>query len=156
MVPHGRFAQLCQRQYVVGDDYALGPVDEVSGKSRAHLFAALKDAWGNLPHEEKRFPTPEHFRKWLCFQVGHCTETDFVLDTVKDAQRTALALRKADEYAIIIRRGNVVKFCTAKSLAGTAIKGQEFQVVKTKILDLASSMARTSREALEQHAGQAA
>lgn len=156
MIPHQRFAALCDRQFADCEDYALAPTEDVSNKSRAHLFASISTAWKNLPEEDRRFPTPDHYRKWALVQVGHCTESDFVLETEKDAKAMAIGLRKADEYAIIIRRGNVVKFCTAKSIASNAIKHDEFQKVKTAVLDLVSSMARTDSKTLENEAGKAA
>lgn len=155
MVPVPRFLPLCRRQFAAHEDYALGIIENVSGKSRAHLFAAIKDSWDNLPGDGNRFPTPEHFRKWLLVRVGHCTETNYVMDTPKDAARMARALRAADEYAIIVVRENTVLFATAKSIASTAIKHEEFQKVKTAVLDLASSMTGISRGALAKEAGRA-
>lgn len=157
MVPHSRFATLCSRQFEVDEDYALGPVDNVSGKSRAHFFAAVHDSWSSLPLDvAKRYPTAEHFRKWVLVNVGHCTVIESAFETVADAKRHALDLRKVDEYAVIARVGATVVCKIAKSIAGTAIKGAEFQRVKTEALDLASSMVGVSRETLESNAGQAA
>ena len=156
MVPHERFAQLCERQFVEGQDYALTVIEEVSGKSRAHLFAVIRDTWMSLPENDKRFPSSEHLRKWALVQVGHSTETDFVLDTVRDAKATALALRKADEYAIIILSGKVVKLCTAKSLSGPDAKHEKFQEVKTKVMDLLASLTGVDAATLSSNAGTSA
>lgn len=156
MVPLPRFKTLCDRQFVVHEEYALAPVENVSVKSRAHLFAAIKDAWDNLLDDDKRFPHPETLRKWALVQVGHCTETDFVLDTERDARATALALRKADEYAVIIRRGKIVKFCTAKSIASNVVKHEEFQAVKTRVMDLLATMIDVNRSDLAKSAGRSA
>lgn len=156
MVPLPRFKTMCDRQFVVHSEYALAPVENVSGKSRAHLFAVIRETWGNLPDSDKRFPHPENMRAWVLVQVGHCTETDYVLETEKDAKATALALRKADQYAVIIRRGNIVKFCAAKSIASNAIKHEEFQAVKTRVMDLLATMVGVKRGELAKAAGRAA
>lgn len=157
MVPHRRFAELCKRQFETGEDYALGPVDNVSGRSRAHLFASLHDTWDNLPDAvAKNFPAFEHFRHWILVQVNHCTVNESVFDTVKDAKAHAVALRKVDEYAVISRSGTVVVCKIAKSIAGTAIKGAEFQKVKTDALDFAAAMIGTTAAALVANAGRSA
>lgn len=157
MVPHNRFVTLCSRQFEVDEDYALGPIDSISGKSRAHFFAGLHDTWSSLPVDvAKRFPTAEHFRKWVLVQVGHCTIIESAFETVADAKRHALDLRKVDEYAVIARIGATVVCKIAKSIGGKAIKGAEFQRVKTEALDLAASMVGVSRETLEANAGTAA
>lgn len=151
MVPHQRFAQLCKRQYTFGEDYALGPVEGVPSRSRAHFFAAVRDAWDNLPEENRRWPTAEHFRKWLLVQVGWRNESTHPLETVKDAQAMAVALRADDEFAVIVRKGSTVWFATAKSIATNAIKKDEWGPVKEAALDLAASLARTTRPELERH-----
>lgn len=157
MVPHSRFSTLCKRQFEPGEDYALGPVDGVPERSRRHFFAALDDSWGSLPSEVgKRYPTFEHFRKWLLVQVGHCTVVENAYETVADAKQAALSLRAVDEYAVIARVGTTVVCKIAKSVSPKQIKGAEFQKVKTAALDLASSMVGVSRETLEANAGQAA
>lgn len=158
MVPHNRFAPLCARQFAVDEDYALGPADnEVSERSRKHFFAALGDSWNSLPLEvAKRYPTPEHFRKWVLVQVNHCTVVESAFETVADAKAHAIGLRRVDEYAVIGRVGSTVVCKIAKSIARSAIKGPEFQRVKNEALDFAASMIGVSRQSLEANAGTAA
>lgn len=156
MVPHARFSTLCKRQFSYGEDYPLGPVEGVPSRSRGGFFAAIKDAWNNLPAEDERFPSPEHLRKRALVGAGWATHAQYVMDTPKDAKNMAKALRARDEYAVIKCGGNVVDIWIAKSIAAGAISGQEFQVVKTKALDWAAGLARTTRAELEANAGRSA
>lgn len=156
MVPHARFNALCKRQYAVDEDYALGPVEGVPSRSRGGFFAAVNEAWKNLPEEDERFPSPEHLRKRALVQAGWAKHAQYIMDTPKDAKNMARALRGADEYAVIKVGGNVVDVWTAKSIATGQINAEEFQAVKTKALDWVATLARTTRAELEANAGRAA
>lgn len=151
MMPHPRFLALCGRQFALDEDYPLGPVEGVPSRSRGGFFAAVKEAWNNLPAEDERFPTPEHLRKRALVAVGWATHAEYVMDTPKDAKNMARALRSSDEYAVIKVSGSVVSIWTAKSIKSGAITGAEFQVVKTQALDWVATLARTTRRELEQH-----
>lgn len=158
MVPHARFAALCKRQFEFAEDYPLGPVEGVPSRSRGGFFAAIKDAWNNLPDEDQRFPTAEHLRKRALVQAGWATHAQYVMDTPKDAKSMARALRGSDEYAVIKVSGNAVDVWIAKSIAaGTpGLTKEKFQEIKTKALDWVATLARTTRAELEENAGRAA
>ena len=151
MVPEPRFVQICERQYAGDETYALGPVEGVSSGSRAHFFASVRDAWGNLPEEDARFPTPENLRKRALVQAGWAKHAQYVMDTPKDAKNMARALHSADEYAVIKVSANVVDVWTAKSIAAGQISGDEFQAVKTKALDWIAALTGATRKELERH-----
>jgi hypothetical protein len=152
MVPHPRFRSLCARQFAIGEDYALGPVEGVPSRSRGGFFASVKEAWNNLPHEDERFPSAEHLRKRALVQAGWANHSQTVFDTPKDARKHAVEIRKVDEYAVIKVGGCVVDVWTAKSIAAGAITAEKFREVKTAALDWVATLARTSRAALERHA----
>lgn len=158
MVPHRRFAALCGRQFVVDDDYALGPVDGIPSRSRAPLFIAAKEAWNNLPEDDNRFPSDEHLRKKALVHAGWAYHHQAPFDTVEDAKAHAIGLRKVDEYAVIVRKGCVVDCWVAKSIAnGTpGLTKEKFQEIKTKALDWIATLARTTRAELEANAGRSA
>lgn len=151
MFPHARFLMLCSRQFAVNEDYPLGSVEGVPSRSRGGFFAAIREAWNNLPEDDARFPTSEHLRKRALVQSGWATHVGYDMDTPADARKLAVALRKADEYAIIKVKGNTVDFWTAKSIAAGAISGEQWRGVKTKALDWVASLAGVTRAALEQH-----
>lgn len=152
MVPHQRFGPLSERQYEVDEDYALGPVENVSTKSRGHMFAAIKEAWDSLPYDlVERFPSPEHLRKWSLIQAGHCVRAEYALDTAKDAKKMAIGLRKVDAYAQIVVRGTVVAHSTAKSISPAAIKADQFKTVKDAALNHIAELIGTTKAELEKH-----
>lgn len=151
MVPHPRFHNLCGRQFDRNEDYALGPVEGVPSRSRGGFFAAIHEAWNNLPAEDERYPSSEHLRKVALVKAGWATHAQYVLDTAKDAKSMAVGLRKSDGYSIITVSGCSINVWTAKSIAAGAISGEEWRVVKTKALDWVATLARTTRPELEAH-----
>jgi len=57
-VPLKRFGPLCDRHYVVGETYPLVVQEQRSRASHNHYFAALHEAWANLPEVlAERFAT---------------------------------------------------------------------------------------------------
>lgn len=161
MVPVQRFVPLCNRQYIMGEEYALEPAIERSMKSHRHLFAVIKSAWESLPEKiSDRFPDPEFLRKWCLVTVGWADHRQIVCDSKVEARRMALTARMLDQYAVIKSSGNVVDIWRAKSISEAAAKRDEFQQVKTAVLDLLASMinvpaSKLSKEA-EQRSGQKA
>jgi hypothetical protein len=156
MIPHPRFQPLCTRQFAVGEEYALAPPEFSSTASRRHFFASLHDAWLNLPERDKRFPTSEHFRKWLLVHTGFADERTIVCDTRRDAKNLALAARDLDGFAVIECRECVVKIWTAKSQSAQAMGHEEFQASKNAVLDEAAKMIGVTRTELVKKGGRAA
>ena len=52
MEPLGRHHERCNELFVVGEIYRMNAVEERSLASHNHFFAALHDAWLNLPDEK--------------------------------------------------------------------------------------------------------
>jgi len=154
MVPLPRFVQLATRQYEVGEQYAMGPVENIPGRSRAPLFIAVKEAWNNLPEDDKRFPSDEHLRKRALVAAGWAHHTQHVLDTVADAIKVVEGFRKLDAYAVIKRSENVVDVWIAKSIGAGAITAEDWKVVKQRALDFVAEVANTTRTELEKHVKQ--
>ena len=83
------------------------------------------------------------------------------MDTAADARKMGAALRSADEYAVIIipkdesgEPGTVVKVFTAKSISRKAVpRKEDFQKIKTAVLDLLAPMANTTTAELEKETG---
>jgi len=155
MVPLPRFKKLCDKQFVVGEEYPLEQVENRSMVSHNHFFASVHEAWMNIPESlAPRYPTSEHLRKWCLCQVGCCDEANYVLDTPKDAKSMAAAIRRADEFAVIVVKGNIVRVYTAKSQAMHSMRKGEFQEAKTAVLDLLASMVNIKRSELEKAGAQ--
>ena len=155
MVPQPRFMPLCDKQFVVHEEYPLLPVEPRSMKSHNHFFAALYEAWSNLNEADaKRFPTEEHLRHWALIQCGFCHEKVLPCEKPSLAKNVAALIRTSDPYAVIIVKGDVVKVLTAKSQSHAAMGNDEFKESKEKTLDLVATMARTTRKELAKEATQ--
>lgn len=146
------------RQYVVHMRYTLAPVAEArSIRSHNHFFAALTEAWRNLPAEQyERFPTVDHLRKWALIRTGYFNRRELVCSSKAEAVRVAAFLRPADEFAVVTAHEAVVMILTARSQAMRAMNKQEFQVCKEAILDEVAALIDVSRKQLEDNAGKSA
>jgi hypothetical protein len=164
MVPLPRFGNICARQFEAGEEYVLAPIEERSMASHRQYFAAIREAYVNLPEKiADRWPSSEHYRKWLLTECGYFDEKEFDCPDEKFAKRLATFIRTEDEYArisvhrpsghgdswrVIVRR--------AKSQAVPAMKKAEFEASKKDTLDLAEAMTSVPRGTLLKEAGKSA
>lgn len=157
MVPHARFRRLADKDFVVGQDYTLVEHQGRSAVSHNHYFAAITEAWKNLPEVwAERFPTVEHLRKYALIKAGFADERSIVCASKAEAQRMAGFVRPFDDYAIVLVNGATVKVFTAKSQSARAMDKAEFQDSKQKVLDIVSDMIGVEPAALSSNAGMAA
>lgn len=155
MRPHPRFAGLCDRQFVIGEEYALEPVAHRSMKSHNHYFASVHEVWTNLPDAmAKRFPTADHLRKYALVKCGYYTEKVFACDSPAKARNMGKFLRPYDEFAVITIEGSVVHVFDAKSQDTRSMRKDEFQESKEKVLDYLSDLIGTTRTDLKKAASQ--
>lgn len=135
-VPHDRFMPLCWRQYAVGADYPMMPVESRNMKSHNHYFACIHTAWENLPERyAKRWPTPEALRAKALVETNWCTERDHVCDTPGKAKYLAGIVRHYSEYSVIKVSGNVVKVFEPKSQSVPLMSAEDFKQSKEDVLD---------------------
>src|SRR3990167_2345512 len=157
MEPLGRHHERCNELFVVGEIYRMNAVEERSLASHNHFFAALHDAWLNLPDEKAMgFPTAEALRKHALIMTGHRDERKFSASSPAEARKIAAFLKPRDEYAIISFAGNVVLEWTAKSQSRKAMGGPTFQKSKDDVLDFVAGLIDVPRETLSAEAGRAA
>ena len=157
MKPVGRFGDLCDRQYVVGERYILVENEERSRKSHAHYFACVKDGWSSLPHElAERFPTADHLRAWALIKAGFRDEVSFVASSKAEAARIAAFLRPVDDMAVVRVSECVVIRWTAKSQSMRAMGAQDFQRSKDAVLAVIDELIGTAPGTLGRHGGRAA
>lgn len=141
--------KLCDRQYVDGEEYRLGVIEERSTNSHNHYFAMLHEAWNSLPDElAMRFPSPEHLRKWALIQAGFYTVDDFACATHEEAMRLAVFLRTHEPYIVTVIEGATISRLEAKSQSMKAMGKREFQESKEKVLDVVAALIGTTRDAL--------
>jgi hypothetical protein len=149
MRPARAYARLAERLFTYGEQYRLEPREERSGVAHRHYFAALREAFDNLPEDQThRWPSVEHFRHWLLCTTGWCDETNFVLDGPEGARRLAVMLRKTFPFAVITIEGNVVRQYVAKSQSTSAMNKDEFQRSKNDVLDAAAKILGVTRSEL--------
>lgn len=152
-----RFAFQCDRQFVCGEAYYLTPFEERSSRSHAHYFAAVAEAWRNLPEQiADRFPSSEHLRAYALIKSGWRNERTHVAATKAEALRLAAFIQPIDEFAIVTTHGLSVTVWTAKSQSMRAMNKQDFQRSKEDVLGVLADLIGTSKEALVESATEAA
>lgn len=144
MTPARGFAQRCDAEFVVGAVYHLEAMEERSAASHRHYFAAVNEAWQNLPEAMvEQFPTSEHLRKWCLIRAGYHQSRDIVVSSKAEARRLAAFVKPLDGYAVVVAREAVVTVYTAESQSQRAMGKQRFQESKDAVLSLLGAMIGT-------------
>jgi hypothetical protein len=152
-VPIRRHAKDCDARFTIGEHYALEEVKERSSKSHAQYFAAVNDAWLNLPDGiAEKFPTAEHLRKHALIASGYFDKRSIQAASKAEALRLAAFIRPMDEYAIVTVSAALVEVYTAKSQSYKAMGKAEFQASKQAVLDYVASMIGVSTDELKEAA----
>jgi hypothetical protein len=141
MQPEHRFVALCNRQYVVGEQYTLIPHEDRSRKSHKYFFASVTEVWNNLPEPlALRFPTAEHLRKWALIRCGYADKKEIVVASDTDAERIGTFMRALDTYAVITLSGPVITVYTAQSQAESAMNRKLFGEAKRDVLEFLDNL----------------
>lgn len=150
MVPARGFAALANKQFVVGEVYTLGEVDPTrSMASHRHYFAAVYDAWLNLPEGDgERFPTADHLRKYALIRAGYRDERSIVCGSKAEAVRVGAFVKPMDDHAVVAVSEAVVRVYTAKSQSPRAMGRKVFQESKDAVLAILAEMIDVSRDQL--------
>lgn len=152
MVPMARFAKLCDQTFVVHEYYRMDVINERSWRSHRHYFAALHEAWANLPEEcqmESWAQSSEHLRHFALIRVGLFDVTIDQVGSNAEAIRTAALFRPLKRLSIVTAVRSTVVTHTAQSQSVAAMGGPEFQQSKNLVLDFVADLARTTRGQLE-------
>ena len=103
-------------------------------KSRRYFFAALRDAWSNLPDAmREQFPNAEILRKHALIAIGYCDAITLAVGSKAAAPQIAAAFRMKDQYCIATVRGDVVTVYTARSMARRVLLKRDFREVADKV-----------------------
>ncbi len=155
--PLSRCAKAADKEFVIGERYELQVVAMRSSATHNHFFAALHEAWTNLPEPiADHFPTEEHLRKYLLIKAGFRDETSFLTHSKAEAQRFAGYLRSIDGYSFIQVDGKLVTRWTAKSQAMKKMGKVEFQKSKQAVLEQLAKLIGVTPDELSSNAGRAA
>ncbi|CDP50674.1 Phage protein [Devosia sp. DBB001] len=160
MTPSTQFhARNADREFVVGERYVLVEEKQRSTKTHNHEFAALHEAWANLPEryaDEAWAQSPEHLRKYALIKTKFCDTQTYTCGSHAEAKRWAANIRPLDEYSLVTVYGSTVIRFTAKSQSRKAMDAVEFQASKTAVLEFISSLLDVAPAELAQAAGMAA
>jgi hypothetical protein len=149
MVP--RQPKLADKVFTDCQFYRLGVIEERSGSSHNHYFAALNEAWSNLPDDlAERFPTSEHLRKFALIKTGYADQHTLACSSKAEALRIAAFLKPVDEFSVIVVRDATVTRYTARSQSNRAMGAKDFQLSKAAVLDFVATLIGTSTRELEQ------
>lgn len=156
-IPLPRFKNLCDRQFEINAEVPLIRSEERNMSAHRWYFASINEAWKNLAEEYANgYPSPEHLRAAALVEAGYCTETNYVMDSPKDARQLGIALRRLSPLAIIRISGNVVKHFEAESQSVSAMKRERFDRSIRDVIEIVSSMARTTPAELKKNADRSA
>lgn len=176
MVPTQRYRGVSVRQYgEEGSEHTLVPFEARNMRMHAACFAELGDLYDNLPEtvwyltdadgkfvlddggeRVVRFPSAEHFRKWLLIDTGWCESKEIECANRQHARELAKWLRVEDEYARIRVAGCHVTVKKAVSQNLSSMSSRDFKSSMDAILDRARSYVGVSATASRGSAGRAA
>lgn len=122
---------------------------------RRRFFAALRDAWANLPDAMRdQWPNAEVLRKHALIAIGHCDVMTVVAGSKAAAPQIANAFKARDQYCIATVRGDVVTIYTARSMARRALLKKDFIQVSDKVFSWVHE--KTGIDPSQSHEGRAA
>jgi len=135
------FQRQADQLFCIGEAYAMAPVEDRSAASHRHYFAAINEAWQNLPEDvSERYPTAEHLRKAALIRAGYRDERSIVCASKAEARRIAAFIQPMDDYALVAISEAVVVVYTAKSQSVRAMGKAEFQKSKDDVLEKLAEM----------------
>lgn len=134
---------------VVGEVMTWQQIEERSVESHRHYFAAIHEAWLNLPEAiSTEFPSSEALRKFCLIKAGFCTVTKIACMTNREAVKLITSVSEMDGFAVCEVAGNIATVYRAHSQSMKAMGQKKFQESKTAVLEILSAMIGTEiREA---------
>lgn len=175
MVPAESYRRVAARQFgEEGTEHTLVPCEDRNMRFHAACFAELGELYDNLPETvwyvtdadgrfvledgERiiRFPSHEHFRKWLLCDTGWCTTSEHEYANERAAKAGAKWLRADDPYARIRRSGSVVTVRKAVSQSLADMSKADFEASMDAILSRARSYVGVTAGVSRRSAGRTA
>lgn len=138
------------RAFVIGEVYTLETVEQRSGPQHRFYFAALAEAWRNLPDAlAEEYPDAETLRKKALIRTGYRDERSIVCASKAEARRVAAFVAPMDRYAIVAVSESVVRVWTAKSQSMRAMGRQEFGESIEAVLAFCAGLIGVAPDALK-------
>ena len=144
--PVGTSIRSCLEQFGNGEIVTLERNEERSQSSHSHYFAALNEAWQQLPEDlMHEYPSVEILRARALIKTGWCT----MKDIVRDGQFEQVVI---PAYSIIEAQGKVVRIYSPLSQSRRSMKKAEFQQSKDDVLGFVANLVGVSVEQLKANA----
>lgn len=139
--PLPNFLKVARDHYGAGEIASLIRHEERSSVTHRHFFAAVNEAWQNLPeHLAERFRSADALRKNALIATGHCDAEVYVCKFKTEARRLAVALQGRDDFAVVSVDGKVVTRFTAKSQDMRSMDRETFARSKSDVLGYLSTL----------------
>lgn len=149
--------RVCDREFTVGETYNLVREEPRSRASHDHYFAAIEEAFANLPENlSELYPTADHLRKRALIAAGYADQKSVVCASHKEAIKIAAFMRSAIDYALVTIEGACLTVYTPKSQSKHAMGARQFQESKAAVLAIVSEMVGIDPDKLTENAGRAA
>ena len=151
---NARFARMADDQHGVGEVVNLAPVEDRSAASHRHYFAAIREAWMNLPeHLADRYPTPESLRHAALNRAGYCDVETFVASSRAEALRLAAFLRSGVRDGVeVVVNGAAITRLTPHSQSMRAMGKERFTASKEAVLNTIAQLIGVTTAALHEAA----
>lgn len=147
------FQKRADELFCVGETYTMEVLEERSAASHRHYFAAINEAWANLPdHLAEQYPTSEHLRKGALIRAGYRDERSIVCASRAEALRVAAFVKPLDTYALVTVTEAVVRVFTAQSQSQRAMGKDLFLKSKADVLETLAAMIGVQTATLHEHA----
>lgn len=166
MVPAAAYRRKAEAQYQDAANYTLAPVEARSRAAHNRYFAALNDAFSNLPETiSARWQNADHFRKWILIEVNEYREKDFTFEGRNAKQQAdALAIHfrvDGEDYARVwVTQVGPEKWKViarwAKSQDHQSMNKVDFKATSDKVVEYAENLLGTPRGTLMREAGRSA
>ncbi len=160
MVPIRRHRQHCAESFVGDEYYEMEARKPRRESSHRHYFAALKEAWTNLPHQydgEVWAQSDVHLRHHALIQCGWVEATKIVqCGSNNEAVRWAAIMAPMKPYSVVTAVRSTVIEHTSKSQSKAAMGAKDFMKSKWMVLDYVADLCGITRDELEHAAKQSA
>lgn len=148
-----RWQKEADKLFTIGERYLISTAEERSATSHRHYFAAINEAWMNLPESlAEEYPNAEKLRKHALIKAGYADSQTFACSSRAEALRLQTWLRPIDEFSIIRCAGATVTRYTAQSQSMKAMGKERFQQSKEAVLEVIAGMIGTTAATLDAQA----
>ncbi len=152
MRPQARFAAHCRATFQRDQFYTMEVQALRRESSHRHYFAALNEAWANLPEKfdgESWAQSREHMRHFALISCGWCNTKVIVCATNAEAVRWAAIVRPMQPFSIVTAVRSTVVDSAAVSQSRAAMGAKDFLKSKWEVLDFVADLVGTTRGELE-------